>query len=224
VGVGRDVADEAAARSGFGGEGELGFDFGVFREAFGVVERDGGASGVYFIAALVEGGEGFGDAVDVVEEVVGRINQDSRAVGAFGLDLEAPEDGGGEGLRDRELLGGVSGAAAEGLVGLDEEHFGTNALEVQDDAFGDLAAVEPEIVGARAVRQGVGVDEVRAVAGGVEVRDFEVELAGACVPVEREVAVDVLHTRYFGLEGDRSGRRRCGGRLGLGQCGDQKQG
>ena len=139
----------------------------------------------------------------VAEEEVGGVDEDGSA-GVFGLDLEAAEDGLGEGLADGELLGGVGGGGAEGLVGLDEEDFGAGALEADDAAFGDLAAVEAEVVGAGAVGEGVGVEEVRAVASGVEVGDFEVELAGFGVPVEGEEAVDVLHAG--GFAGDGRGR------------------
>ena len=60
-------------------------------------------------------------------------------------------------------------------------------------------------------------------AGGVEVRDLEVELAGLGVPVEREVAVEVLHAGDAGGDGlcggNLSGERRGEGQEGQGQAG-----
>ncbi len=84
---------------------------------------------------------------------------------------------------------------------------------------GDLAAVEAEVVGAGAVGEGVGVEDVWAVAVGVEVGNFEVELAGLGVPVEWEVAVDVLHACGFGGDGFCG---ECGGE-DRGEC-DESQG
>ena len=91
------------------------------------------------------------------------------------------------------------------LVGFNEQNFGTGALEADELAAGDLAAVEAEVVGTGAVGEGVGVEDVGTITGGVEVRDLEVELAGLGVPVERKVAVDVLHR--CGLAGDCLSRR-----------------
>ncbi len=205
VGIGSDVADELAAGGAVGGEGEDGFDLGVFGEGFGGVEGDGGAGGVELVGALLSAGEGAGYVVGVAEEEVSGVDEDG-AVGVFGLDFEAVEDGLGEGLADGELFGGVGGGGAEALVGLDEQDLGAGALEVDELAAGDLAAVEAEVVGAGAVGEGVGVEDVRALAVGVEVGDLEVELAGFGVPVERQVAVDVLHGGGFG--GDGLGRQR----------------
>ena len=58
VGVGGDVADELAAGGAVGGEGEDGFDLGVFGEGLGGVEGDGGAGGVELVRALLGAGEG----------------------------------------------------------------------------------------------------------------------------------------------------------------------
>ena len=52
------------------------------------------------------------------------------------------------------------------------------------------------------------VEDVWALAIGAEMGDLEVELAGLCVPVEREVAVDMLHGG--GFAGDCLGRQRGG--------------
>jgi hypothetical protein len=94
VGIGGDVADVFAGGRGVGGEGEDGFDFRVFGECFGVIEGDGGAGGVDLVGALLEGGEGFGDVVGVVEEEVGGVDEDGGGMlgvgGVFGGDGEAP--------------------------------------------------------------------------------------------------------------------------------------
>jgi len=48
---------------------------------------------------LLGGGEGFGYAVGVAEVELGCVDEDG-AVGVFGFDREAVEDGLGEGLAD----------------------------------------------------------------------------------------------------------------------------
>ena len=159
AGVGGDVGDEgAAAGGGVGGEGEDGLDFGVFGEDLGVVERDGGAGGVDFVAALLGSAEGLGDAVGVAEEEVGGVDEDS--FGPFGGYGEAGQDGLGEGLANGQELVGVGGGRPEHQVRLDEEDLGAGALEVDDFAGGGLAAIEAEIVRAGAVGEGVGVEVV----------------------------------------------------------------
>ena len=206
VGVGGDIGDEGVAGGGgVGGEGEDGFDFGVLGEGFGGVKSDCGTGGVEFVRTLLELGESFGDGVGVAEEEIGGVDEDGAGVsagcGVFGGYGEAGEDGLGEGLVDGEEFGGGFGRAAEGLVGLDEEDFGACALEVDDAAFGDLAAVEAEIVGAGAVGERVGVEEV--VRGGGE---FEVEMTSFGVPIQGDEAGEVGHAG--GLGGDGGGRFR----------------
>ncbi len=88
-GVGGDFANvtsaaatacAATATAAFADEGELGFDLSVFGEGLGVVEGDGGAGGVDAEGALVLGGEGADDVVDVADEEVGGVDEDA-AVG-----------------------------------------------------------------------------------------------------------------------------------------------
>ncbi len=223
MGVGGDVGDELGFGGVVGGEGEDGFDFGVFGEGFGGVEGDGGASEVELIGALFGGGEDFAYAVGIAEVEVCRVDEDS-AAGVFRFDFEAVEDGLWEGLADGEALQRIGGGAAEALIGFDEENFGAGALEVEDFSGGDLAAVEEEVVGAGSVGEGVGIEEVGASAVGVEVRDLEVELAGLGIPVERKEAVEMFHAGGFGGDGC-CGRTLCG--EGRGKCcgeGDEGQG
>ena len=52
------------------------------------------------------------------------------------------------------------------------------------DAYMKSSAIKAEVVGAGAVGEGVGVKDVWTITGGVEVGDFEVELARFRVPVE----------------------------------------
>jgi hypothetical protein len=74
----------------------------------GGVEGDGGAGGVEFVGPLLGAGEGSGYVVGVADEEVGGVDEYG-AVGVFGLDLEAVEDGFGEGLADGQDFGGVGG-------------------------------------------------------------------------------------------------------------------
>jgi hypothetical protein len=88
--------------------------------------------------------------VGVAEEEVGGVDEDG-AVGVFGFDFEAEEDGLWEGLADGESFRRVCAGGAELLVGLDEEDLGAGAFEADKLAAGDLAAVEAEVVRAGAV-------------------------------------------------------------------------
>jgi hypothetical protein len=63
-----------------------------------------------------------------------------------------------------------------------------------------MATIEAEIVGAGAIGERVGVEEV-----GVEVRDLEIEPAGLSVPIERKEAMDVLQTCGLVRNGGGSG-------------------
>ena len=65
--------------------------------------------------------------------------------------------------------------------------YGHVALEVDDARVAELPAVEPDGVRADARRQGDLVEEI-----GVEARDFQQEASALGVPVEREVAVELL--------------------------------
>ncbi len=213
-----DVLDKAGRRAGrffAGDEGELGFDFRVFGEGAGGVESDGGTRGIDVPGALGGASERFDDVVDVAEEELRGIDEDG-SVWAFGVNRESSEDGRRKRLRDGELGGGVGGGGAESGVGLDEEELVAGALEVDEDAFGDLAAVEANVVGAHTPRERVGIDVVSGagVVGAGE-GDFEVELAGFGVPVERQqagVAAQGGDARCEGLRPcGRGGSLRAGG-------------
>ena len=205
-----DVGEQGGFAA-IGGEGEERFDLGVFGEGPGVVEGDGGAVGVEFEAALLAVCEGGDDVVDVAEGEVGDVEEDGAfcrcGAGGLGFDLEAGEDGGGEGAFDGSAFRGVGGARAELEVVLDEEDFGAGALEADDAAAAELAAIKAKVVLADAAGQGVDPEVVRG--GGVigaYQGDLEVELAGFCVPIQRQQAGLVLHGSGLFLEGLRRGR------------------
>ena len=86
-------------------------------------------------------GECAGYVVSVAEEEVRGVDEDG-AVGVFGLHLEAVKNGLRKRLADREGFVGVGGGGAEALVRLDEQDFRAGALEVDELATGDLAAVK----------------------------------------------------------------------------------
>jgi len=104
--------------------------------------------------ALASSGKGFGNVMHVGQEER-RCIDEHRAVGILGVDGEAGEDGVREGLAHDGLRGGIVGGGAELLIGLHEEQLRPGALEVDEGATGDLAAVEADVVGPHAVREGV---------------------------------------------------------------------
>ena len=91
------------------------------------------------------------------------------------------------------------------LVGLDQQHLGSDALERDEPPVAFLAAVEADVVGAESGGQAGGVEEWT-----VEARDLEPEIAGALVPVEREVAVQLLHAGGALFDGGRGSSRSRG--------------
>ena len=189
-GSGGDLGDEVCLADIVGGEGEDGLDLGVAGKGAGAIERDGGAAGVEVEGSLLFAGKGFGYAVGVAQEEVGGVDQDGTR--SRGFHLKAGEHGGGEGLEDAGLLGGIGGGRTKGLVGLDEEDLGAEALEMHDAGGviasverSKLAAVKPEIVRSNAGRERVGIEQFGAMALCVELRDLEEELAGDGIPVQR---------------------------------------
>ena len=81
----------------------------------------------------------------IAQEEVGCIDQDA-AIGCLRCDGEAGEHRGGEGLADGEQLICVSGTAAEGLVGLNQEDLGAGAFEAHDLALRGLSAIQAEVI------------------------------------------------------------------------------
>ena len=196
VGIGGDVADELAACRAVGGEGEDGFDFSVFGEGFGGVESDGGAGGVEFVGSLLRAGEGAGYIVGVAEEEVGGVDEDG-AVGVFGFDFEAVRGrtrgriGGRRGVRrGRWRWSGSAGWVRRG--GLWGQCAGSGRA-----GRGRSGRGRGRGRWSRCRRGGSGCRGCRV----VEVGDLEVEFAGLGVPVERQIAVDVLHAGGFGGDG-----------------------
>ena len=194
-----------------GGEGEQGLDLGVLRKGPGRLGVDGGTGGIDAVAALLEVGKAGTDAVGVLEEEVCGVEQHG-AVGLFGFDLEARQDGLRKGLPDGEALGGISGDRAKGEVGLNEEHPGAKALEA-DEAAGvaELTTVEVEVILAGGTGEGLGVDVLSGLGVSAARRrgrqgDFEVEMAGVRVVIESEETGVVFGGRGKGLPG----RVRCG--------------
>jgi hypothetical protein len=108
VRVGCDVVDELALGGVVGGEGEDGLNLSVSGEGAGGVGGDGGARGIELEGALLEASEDLGYVVSVPEVEVGGVDEDGSA-GIFCFDLEAEEDGLGEGLADGELFCCVGG-------------------------------------------------------------------------------------------------------------------
>ncbi len=152
MGVGRDIADEMSLRLTFECKCELRLNLCVFREGFGVVERNRGAIRIYLVSPLLRARERLRYMVDIAKEEVSSIDK-HRAVRALRFDLEAAEHGLREGLQHRESFGGIGRTRAKRGVRFDQQELGARALEVHDAAFGGLTAIQAEVVGARTVGQ-----------------------------------------------------------------------
>ena len=135
---------------------------------------------------------------------LGGVDEDG-AVGVFGLDFEAVEDGLGEGLADGELFGCV-GAKRSG-----RPHWAGRGGPWGRCARSGRSGLRRSGRGrgrgrwSRCRRGGSGCRGTRSCCRCVEVRNLEVELAAFGVPVEGKEAVDVFHAGGFagdGLFGD----------------------
>ena len=155
------------------------------------------------ISALLQVSQGVGDAVLVMQKEVGRIHQ-HRAIRRLGGNRKSPQHRFGERLRHGKLLVGVGTRRAKRHVRLDQQHLGPAALKAHNPSFRNLAAVEAQVVRARAIGQRVVVEQLLALAIRAQVRDLEVEFPAARVPVDRQQAVDVFHARGLGLDRRRS--------------------
>ena len=122
----------------------------------------------------------------VAQEEIGGVHQHMAI--AFRGHCEAPQDGLREGVRYRCALRRIAAGGAERFVALHQEHARSHAMEGDDPALSLLPAVQPDIVGAEARGKTGGVQEL-----GIEARNLQVEIAGALVPIKREVAVQLLH-------------------------------
>ncbi len=149
VRVGRDIADEGTLLRRVGSEGQNGFDFDVFRKGARGVEREDGTGGIEFVGVLMLDGEQFRDVVRVAQKEFGGVDENGADLAAvrivclvLGGDRKGRQDRFRKRLAHRELLVAVGGCAAKGFIGLDQQHLGAEALEANDAAFGDLAAVQ----------------------------------------------------------------------------------
>src|SRR5262249_45612249 len=109
-----------------------------------------------------------------------------------------------ERVLDRLALERVGAARSERLVRLHQQHARADALEDDQAAAAAGAAVEADVVGAETCGQTGGEQEL-----GVEPRDLDEQGSAALVPVEREVAVDLLHAARARLD-RRNRSARCG--------------
>ena len=170
--------------------------------------------------------------MDIGQEKRRRVHQHG-SIRVLGVNCEPGEHRRGERLRHRSLLGRIARGAAKLLVGFHQQELWSCAFEVDDFALGDLTAIEAssaQLAGAHAPRRGMGIEQirrarVRRVAGQ---RDFEIQLAGLRVPVQRQQAWRVLHRRGSFRDGMRGGCR-CGCvartlRLAVCVCGEGRNG
>ena len=175
-------------------EGERRFHFGVLREAFGTGQIDGGARSVDVISALFGFAQGLGYAVRVVKEKCRGIHQHAAIV--FGLGLEAPQHGTGEGFLHRAALIGVGGVSAEGRMHFHQQDLRAATLEADQARTAGLSAVEADVVRSNARGKRIDVKKV-----GVEAGDFHPQLAGLGLPIEGNEAVQFVVASGFGGDG-----------------------
>ena len=183
--------------------GKLDLHLRVLRE----VEGAGHGYAAALLVELVAPGPEPGSEIQVVaNEPVGRVHQ--HAAARFGGDGKAPQHRAGESVAHRTHLVRVRGGRAERVVGLDHEHLRTHAFEHHDVRVRESAAVEADVVRSQSRGEAVRVQHLET-----EAVDLEVEPALGLVPVERQEAVELAHSRRLRLD---RGRRslRCGLRGG----------
>lgn len=121
----------------------------------------------------------------VLLEEVGGVHQN--VVTVFGRYRETPERRLG-----KCLLGGlpfirIARDSAKGIVGLNQQHLRPHALKLDHTRFARLPAVKANVIRAHALRKGFDVKKF-----GVPLADLKPELALVVVPVEVEVAGQLL--------------------------------
>ena len=158
-------------------------DFGVLREALRVLQKKGAARAVYAVSAGTQCAAG---AAHVAQGEIGRIHQDPTAT--LRRDSEAPQHRSRERVFDGLSLERIGAARSERLVGLDQQHARADALEEHQASGSARAAVEADVVRAKAGRESRRIEEL-----GIEARDLEKHRSRSVVPVQRKVAVDLLH-------------------------------
>jgi hypothetical protein len=107
---------------------------------------------------------------------------------ALGPHGESPKHRLGERILHRTPLGGIGAGRAERLVALHQQHLRADALERDDLAAILQPAVEADIVRPQSGGEAGGQQEI-----GVEARNLQPQIAGALVPIQREVAVQLAH-------------------------------
>ena len=108
----------------------------------------------------------------------------------------------GKGIAHRAFFGGVFADSAIVQIFLDEQNFGTAALETDNAGGAELSAVEPDIIGADSRGQAALVEKF-----GVPLINFEPEFALFGVPVKIEIAGELLGSGGLFTDGG-------GGRVG----------
>ena len=180
--TGTAAASARCAAGGTADERQLGFHFGIFRKGREAGRVDAAAAGFETIGAGREPSGNLGRVAHekfvVVHEVV--------AVTGRG-DREAPQHRPREGVPDGFGFRGVLREGAELVVRLHHQDPRSGLLELHDPGAGGLAAIDPDVVRAQAGRHAGRIEDL-----GVQHRNFDVQLAGVVVPIEREESVDLL--------------------------------
>ena len=171
----------AAPAAGLISEGEGDFHLGILGEGLGARQVDRRARAVDAVRA-----ERIAGPLAIAQEEVSGVHQHMAI--RFGAHREAPQNRLGEGILHRASLRRVRARRAEGFVALHHQHARSDALERDHLAAALLAAVEADVVGAETRGQARGVQEI-----GVEAADFEPQRTGAIIPVDGEIAVQLLH-------------------------------
>ena len=149
--IGCDVANIAPANGAVASYSYHRFHHDVFRKRFDLLWHNGGAASVELVAPLLHVRQHIGHTACIANEEVCSVEQ-HRSVWRLRIHLEPPRHTFRKALVHAGLLGGISGRAAEALVGLHQQHLGPAALKVDKCAgaalahAADLPAVETEIV------------------------------------------------------------------------------
>ena len=164
-------------------------DLGVLREPLRLRQIEGAARPVDAVVP-----EPRARVQDVAQEEVRGVDQHAPVgLGPYG---EAPQDRLRERILDRVHFVGVLAVGAPCVIGLHHHHARPDPLELDDPPLAADPTIEPDVVRPQPRRQAGGVEHL-----GIELGDLHPERAGLVVPVERQVAVDLLQPRRPGIDG-----------------------
>src|SRR5437763_9709848 len=189
----------------FSRERQSSFNFRVPGKVLRVTEIESAARSVDAELSLLTTLQRAGDSVDIRQIKSRRVYE--RAIAIFGRDFKSPQRRFGERIFDSASFVGALAGGAIGLIRGNQQNLRPDAFEAHDVVLSELATVQADVVRSDSCRQRLDVEKLR-----IPFVDLQPNLSGLRVPVEREVAGELLHAGNFFGEGlasrFRSGLRR----------------